>query len=147
MVTLANLVNIFFACYSVNTKNQNVKNKCNHIKAHYFGLLSTYNSQQAMYKTRNTRTGNGMRRTREMGVMLYSGQCHETFRGMSLNILGNVAKHSREYRQTFWGMLLNILGNATKHSGECRQTFHGMPSKFQGMLPNILESVANFWCK
>ena len=56
---------------------------------------------KAMYKTKNTETGNGMQETREMGGMLYSGECRQTFRGMLLNIPGNVLKHSGEYRQTF----------------------------------------------
>ena len=56
---------------------------------------------KAMYKTKNTGTGNGMQETREMGGMLYSGECRQTFRGMLLNIPGNVLKHSGEYRQTF----------------------------------------------
>ena len=56
---------------------------------------------KAMYKTKNTGTGNGMQETREMGGMLYSGECRQIFRGMLLNIPGNVLKHSGEYRQTF----------------------------------------------
>ena len=32
-----------------------------------------------MYKTRNTGTGNGLRGTRGIGGMLYSGECHQTF--------------------------------------------------------------------
>ena len=56
---------------------------------------------KAMYKTKNTGTGNGMQETREMEGMLYSGECRQTFRGMLLNIPGNVLKHSGEYRQTF----------------------------------------------
>ena len=61
-----------------------------------------------MYKTRNTGTGNGMRGTRGMRGMLYSG---------------NVAKHSGECRKTFRGMFPNIPGNVAKYSGECPQTF------------------------
>ena len=56
-----------------------------------------------MYKTRNTGTGNGMRGTRGIGGMLYSGEC-QIFRGISPNIPGNIAKYSGECRQTFWGM-------------------------------------------
>ena len=51
----------------------------------------------AMYKNRNTGTGNGIRGTRGMVEMLYSGECRQTFRGMSSNILGNVPKHSGEH--------------------------------------------------
>ena len=64
-----------------------------------------------MYKTKNTGTGNGVRGTRGMGGMLYSGECRQTFRGMYSNIPGNVFQHSGKYRQT---------------SGECRQTFHAI---------------------
>ena len=80
----------------------------------------------AMYKTRNTGTGNGMRGKRGIGGMLYSGECRQTFRKMSLNIPGNVTKHSGECRQIFRGMKSNNPGNVTKHSRECYQTFRGM---------------------
>ena len=47
--------------------------------------------KRAMYKTRNTGTGNGMQGTRVMGecyisgsVAKHSGECPQTFRGMSL---------------------------------------------------------------
>ena len=54
----------------------------------------------AMYKTRNTGEGNGMLGMWRMRGMLYSregsgehsGECPETFRGISQNIPGNVAK-------------------------------------------------------
>ena len=55
--------------------------------------------------------GNGMQGARESGVMLYSGECRQTFRGMLPNIPGNVVKHSVECRQTFRGMSSNISGN------------------------------------
>ena len=67
-----------------------------------------------------------MRGTRGMGGMLYSVECRQTFRGMTSNIPGNVAKHSGECRQTFRGMSPNIPGNVIKNSGERRQTFQGM---------------------
>ena len=62
----------------------------------------------AMYKTRNTGTGNGMRGKRGIG-------------GMSPNIPENVAKHSGECHQTFRGMSPNIPGNVAKHSGKCKK--------------------------
>ena len=71
-----------------------------------------------MYKTMNTGTGNGMLGTREIGGMLYSGECPKKFLGMSPNIPGNVLKHSGECHQTFRGMSRKILGNVAKHSGE-----------------------------
>ena len=56
-----------------------------------------------MYKNRNTEMGNRMRGTQGMGGMLHSGEYRQTFRGMSLNIPGNVLKHSGECRQTVRG--------------------------------------------
>ena len=68
----------------------------------------------AMYKTKNTGTRNGMRGTRGIGRMLYSGECRQTFREMSPNILGNVTKHSREYHQRFHEMpTTGWLSNST----------------------------------
>ena len=78
-----------------------------------------------MYKTRNTGTENGMRETRGMEGMLYSGDCRQTTREMSSKNPENVVKHSREYRQTFRGMLPNIPGNVAKHSRECPIYFDG----------------------
>ena len=53
----------------------------------------------SMYKIRNTGTGDGTRGTQGMGGMLYSGECHQTFRGMSMseNKLENVHKYFREF--------------------------------------------------
>ena len=93
-----------------------------------------------MYKTRNIGTGNGMRGTRGMGGMLYSGDCRQTFWGMPSNIPENVAKYFGECRQTFRGISSNIPGNFLKHSGECPQTF-------RRMLLKITENVANVCCK
>ena len=90
----------------------------------------------AMYKTRNTGTGNGMWGTRGTGRMLYSGECRQTFRGMLLNIPQNVAKHSEGCPQTFQGMSPNIPGNVVKHSRECYQTFRGMSPNIPG---NVLK--------
>ena len=81
-------------------------------------FTSTY-CTEAMYKTRNTGTGNKMQ---GMGGMLYSGECRQTFWGMLLNIPGNVAKHSGECRQHSGECSQNVL----KHSGKCRQTFREM---------------------
>ena len=78
-----------------------------------------------MHKTKNTGTGNGMRRTREMRGMLYSGEYCLTFWGMSSDIPGNDLKRSGECRQTLRRMSPNIPGNVLKNSGECCQTFWG----------------------
>ena len=79
----------------------------------------------AMYKTKNTGTGNEMQGTRGIGGMLYSGEC----------------------RQTFWGMSTNIPMNVDKHSGECCQAFRGISSKIsrnahKGWLSN---STTVYW--
>ena len=74
----------------------------------------------AMYKTRNTGTGNRMQGTRGIGRMLYSWECRQKFWEMSSNIPENVLEHSGECRQTFWGILPNIPGHVAKHSGACR---------------------------
>ena len=79
----------------------------------------------AMYKTRATGTGNGMRGTR---TTLYSREC----------------------RQTFQGMLLNIPGNVLKNSGECPETFRGMSPNISwnvGMLPIFGVNEGNYWAE
>ena len=111
----------------------------------------TFIYKQAMYK--NTGTGKGMRGVRGIWGMLYFGECRQTFRGISSNILGNVVKHSGECHQIFQGMSPNISGNVAKHSGKCRQTFREMSTNipgnvdkhsgecrqiFRGMSPNIM---------
>ena len=97
-----------------------------------------------MYKNRNTGTGNGMRGTRGMGGMLYSGECRQTFQGMSPNIPGNVLKHSGDCRKTLWRMSPNIPGNVVKHSGECRKTFRGMSPNIPGNVIIIIIIKALF---
>ena len=71
----------------------------------------------------------------------YSGECTQTFRGISSNIPGNIVKNFGECTQTFRGMLLNIPTNVLKHSPEYRQTFRGMLPNIPGMSPNILGNV------
>ena len=113
------------------------------------GFLSTFNmcmqlpNVNAMYKTRNTGTGKGMRGTRGIGGMLYSGEYRQTFRGMSPNIPGNVSKHSGECPQTFRGMSSNIPGNVTKHYREYHQRFRGMPTT--GWLSNSTVGRLSTW--
>ena len=64
--------------------------------------------------------------------MLYSGEFRQIFRGMLLNIPGNVLKHSGECHKAFRGTSPNIPGNVTKYSGECHKTFWRMSSKIPG---------------
>ena len=67
-----------------------------------------------MYKTRNTGTGNGTRGTRGNGGNVIFRECPKTFRGMSPNIPGNVAKHPGECRLTFQGMFSSNPENIRK---------------------------------
>ena len=99
----------------------------------------------AMYKTRNTGTGNGMQGTRGIGGMLYSGECPQTFWGMSPNILRNVLKHSEECPQTFRGMSPNIPGNVAKHSGECPRKIQRIFEKnLWHVVKHFVESMKGF---
>ena len=86
----------------------------------------------AMYKTRNTGTGNRMQGTRGIGGMLYSEECRQTFWGMPSKIPENVANYSGECYQTFRGVPSNISGNVLKHSGEYPQTFQVISSNVPG---------------
>ena len=54
----------------------------------------------AMYKTRQTRTENGMPGTRGMGNVIFWGMS-PNIPGMSSNIPGNAAKHSGNVAKSF----------------------------------------------
>ena len=90
----------------------------------------------AIYKTRNTGTGNGMRGTRGMSIpgnaQEDSGECSKRFRGMFEKIPGNVRKDSGECSKRFREMLKKIPGNVRKDSGECSKRFRGMLKKIPG---------------
>ena len=88
-----------------------------------FKLHVLYGTQKKLgKKNRNTGTGNGMRGTRGIGGMLYSGECcqifrecRETFWGMFSNIPGNVAirnllEKSREYSKIIWACCKTFCG-------------------------------------
>ena len=55
---------------------------------------NTYEENKKHWLCVKPGTGNGMQGRRGMGGMLYSGECRQIFRGVSLNIPGNVLKHS-----------------------------------------------------
>ena len=74
-------------------------------------------------------------------VAKHSGECPQTFRGMSSNIPGNVAKNSGECPQTFRGMSPNIPGNVVKYSEECPQTFRECSQTIQRVFENNLGHV------
>ena len=74
----------------------------------------------AIYKTRNTLTGNGMQ---EMGgtrgMFTLGNVMILTFRGMLKKIPGNVRKDSGECLKRFLGMFEEIPENVSKVSGKC----------------------------
>ena len=107
------------------------------LSLNYFKCISL----SAMYKTRNTGMGNGMRGTWGIGEMLYSRECCQTFRGMSSNIRGNVTKHSGECRQIFRGMSPNILANVVKNSGEYSKIFE---NNLWHVVKHSMESMKGF---
>ena len=72
---------------------------------------------RAIYKTRNTGTGNGIRGMRET-------------RGMFTRIPGNLLEDSGEC------YYFNIPGNAEEDSGECFRRFRGMIEKIPGNVPD-----------
>ena len=82
----------------------------------------------AIYKTRNTGTGNGMR-----GM--------QGTRGLFTKIPGNAQEDSGECSRRFRGMSLKIPGNAREDSGECSRRFRGMLSKIPG---NVIKDSGEF---
>ena len=109
---------------------------------------------KAIYKTRNTRAGNGMRGTRGMFTRISgnllddsgecycfnipgnvpedSGECWRRFRGMFEDIPGNVQEDSGECSRRFRGMFKDIPGNVQEDSGKCLKKFRGMFQKITG---------------
>ena len=88
--------------------------------------------QKAIYKTRNTATGNGMwgiwgtwgMFTRIPGNLLEDSEEYYHF-----NIPGNVPKDSGECSNRFRGMFKKILGNVRRDFGECSRGFREMFKK------------------
>ena len=70
-------------------------------------MFASYEKSKAIYKTRNTGTGNGMR-------------------GMFTRIPGNLLEDSGEC------YYLNIPGNVQEDFGECSKRFRGMFQKIPG---------------
>ena len=78
--------------------------------------------KMAIYKTRNTGMGNGMRGiqgTRGMFTRIPGNVLILAFREMFEKIPGNFIKESGKCLRRFRGMLLMIPGNALEDSGEC----------------------------
>ena len=94
-------------------------------------------SRTAVYRTRNTGTGNGMRGMRETRGMFIripvnlledSGEC------CYFIILGNVEEDSGKCYRRFRGMFEKIPGNVSEDSGECSRRFRRMLKKILGNL-------------
>ena len=90
---------------------------------------------QAIYKTRNTGTGNGMRGmrgTRGMFTKIPGNLLEDSGECYYFNIPGNVEEDSGECSRTFRGMLVKIPGNAQEDSGECSKRFREMFKRIPG---------------
>ena len=90
---------------------------------------------KAIYKTRNTGTGNGIPGMRGMPGMytrIPGNVTILTFRGMLQRIPGNVEEDSGECSRGFRGMLKKIPGNVQEDSGECSKRFRGMFEEIPG---------------
>ena len=109
-------------------------------------LLTIISYVWAIYKTRNTGTGNGMREMRGMSIPgnahQDSGECSKIFRGMLNKIPGNVQKDSGECSTRFRGMFTKIPGNVQEDSGECSRRFWGMFKKIPG---NVRKDSGECW--
>ena len=97
---------------------------------------------RAIYKTRNTGTGNGMRgmrRTQGMFTRIPGNFLEDSRECYYFNIprnveedSGNVPEDSSECSRGFRGMFEKIPGNFQEDSGECSRGFRGMFKKTPG---------------
>ena len=89
----------------------------------------------AIYKTRNTGTGSGMRGmrgTRGMFTRIPGNLLEEPGECCYFNILGNAEEDSGKCSKRFREMLKKIPGNVPEDSGECSRIFRGMFKKIPG---------------
>ena len=102
-----------------------------------------YTLQTAIYKTRNTGTGNGMWGIQGMlnkipgNVKTDSGECLKRFRGMFEKIPGNVQEDSGECSRESRGIFEKILGNVQKDSGVCWQRFSRILKKIERFIMQL----------
>ena len=96
--------------------------------------------ERAIYKSRNTGTGNRMQGTRGMFTMISGNLLENSWQCSHFNIPGNARedsvkfqkiprnaiKDSGEYYQRFWGVFKKIPGNVRKDPGECSGKLRGM---------------------
>ena len=104
--------------------------------------MFTEQIMRAIYKTRNTGTGNGMRgmrRTQGMFTRIPGNFLEDSRECYYFNIprnveedSGNVPEDSSECSREFRGMFEKIPGNFQEDSGECSRGFRGMFKKTPG---------------
>ena len=117
---------------------------------HYFTCEKKNNLPvKAIYKTRNTGTGNGMRAMQGMQRMFTSipGNLLENSGEFShFSIPGNVREDSGECSRGLRGMFKKIPGNFREDSEECSRRFRGMFKKILGNVPEDSEECSEtFW--
>ena len=89
----------------------------------------------AIYKTRNTGTGNGMwgmRGTRRMFTRIPRNLLEDSGKCYYFNIMANVQEDSGECFRRFRGMFQDNPGNVRKDSEECSKRFRGMFEEISG---------------
>ena len=94
-------------------------------------------SRTAVYKNRNTGTGNGMqgmRGTRGMFNRIPVNLLEDSGKCCYFIIPGNVEEDSGKCSRRFRGMFPKILDNVPEDSGECSRRFRGMLKKIPGNL-------------
>ena len=99
--------------------------------------------ERAIYKTRNTGTGNGMRGmrgTRGMFTRIPGNLSEDSGKCYYFNIPGNVEEDSGECSRRFRGMFEEIPGNVPEDSGECWQRFSRMLKKIERLIMQLNEN-------
>ena len=91
----------------------------------------------AIYKTKNTGMGNGMRGirgTRGMFTSIPGNLLEDSGECYYFNIPGNVPEDCGECPRRFRGMFKKTSGSVQRDSGECSRGFRGMLKKILGNL-------------
>ena len=86
----------------------------------------------AIYKTRNTGMGNGMRGTQGMFTRIPGNLLEDSGGCSHFSIPGNAREDSGECSRRLRGILEKILGNVRKDSGESSRRFRGILLKIPG---------------
>ena len=89
----------------------------------------------AIYKTRNTGMGNGMKEmpgAQGMFIRIPGNLLEDSGECSHFSIPGIAREDSGECSRRFRGMLLKIPGNDREDSGQCSRGFRGMFEKIPG---------------